>query len=161
MHNLLALLFLNLFDSAQVCGDGAGLGGDLYLEQGPDCADGFEHVCTPGVFEVGWPLGVCCSPDDACGFTLVGACPVGEKLTCGLVPVPQPEPWVCSPIGTLDAYVSDGDSCNLGELHVCTHGDTPPDPTVIACCDDANACRLAPADQSCNVGEWLACSHAE
>jgi hypothetical protein len=158
MHHLFAL-FLNMLGTAQVCGDGLGLGGLLYLEETTDCADDFEHVCTASTFEIGWSLGVCCSGLGTCGYTLTGACAVGDTLVCGITPQPEPEPWICNPLGTVDAYVSDDDSCQLGELHVCTHGETPPAATVLTCCTTDDSCRLVPGDTACEPGEWLACAH--
>jgi hypothetical protein len=160
MFNLITTLFLALGPS-QVCGEPS-LTGWMYIEKTDTCGGDLEHVCDVDAWPVGWSATVCCSmvdPEAGCTFSPIGVCPITSPAVCGIVPEPDPEPWLCNPIGSLDAYVSDDDTCDLGELHVCTHGDTPPDPLVKVCCVNDDECRLVPGDEQCDGGEWLGCSH--
>jgi hypothetical protein len=157
MQHLLIFLFLNTLGPSQVCGNPDMSG--LYIEDTAACDDDTEHVCTVGEWPAEWSAAVCCS-GAGCRFSPTGACGITETSVCGIVPEPEPEPWICSPLGTTDAYVSDDDSCQVGELHVCTHGDTPASPLALTCCTDDDNCRLVPGDSACVSGEWLACSHA-
>lgn len=154
-------LFMHLLGSAQVCGEPR-IDGFAYLEDAAvACSPATEHICTVDEWPAGWDVAVCCSPDPllGCRFEPAGVCAPGESAACGFIPQPDPEPWVCNPTGTDTVYINDAAACEVGELHVCTHGDTPPDPLVLVCCD-ANGCRFEPGDGACSVGEWLACSHA-
>jgi hypothetical protein len=153
----LALLFHTL-GSSQACGS-PNLTGPMYIvDASADCAP-LEHVCTVDEWPGGWTASVCCS-SMGCRFSPTGVCEIGESPRCGIIPEPTTEPWLCNPIGTLDAYVSEADSCGTGEIHVCTHGETPPDPLVLVCCVDVDECRLVAGDGACGLGEWLGCGHA-
>lgn len=158
MNLLVTLLFSML--PPQVCGEEHILG-LAYVEDTDSCADGFEHVCDVGEWPPGWEVAVCCSQDtyEVCTYAPGGVCLYPDKPVCGFIPQPEPEPWVCSSLGTLDAYVNVESECSVGELHVCTHGETPPDPLALVCCTDNSNCRLEPGDGACGFGEWLACSH--
>lgn len=143
----------------QVCGEQS-LFGWAYIEDTAECDGTLEHMCTVGEWPQGWEWAACCSPDPAKGCSYAaGACPLGLSPTCGFIPVQDPEPWVCSPLGTLDAYVSETAACEVGELRVCTYGETPADPLALACCTAADSCRLVPSNEACAVDEWIACGH--
>ncbi len=157
MHQIISLFFYTLLPS-QICGLPNLTG--LYFDT-DECNAGTEHVCTVDEWPDGWTAAVCYSMlTGGYRFSPIGSCYAGETPTCGIVPEPDAEPFVCSPMGTDDVYVSDDASCSMGEIHVCTHGDTPDNPNVLVCCVDSDECRFEVGDGACEPGEWLACGHA-
>jgi hypothetical protein len=151
-------IFLSMLGPSQVCGEPE-INGYAYIEDAnASCAEPTNHVCNADEWPNGWEVAVCCT-STGCRFSPEGVCVMPESPVCGFIPQPEPEPWVCSSLGSLVAYVSEDASCDVGELHVCTYGETPANPFALVCCTDSTSCRLAPGNESCDVGEWLACSH--
>lgn len=132
----------------------------VYLEDGPQCEMGTEHLCWSGEWPDPNKGRACCQYNSpVCRFDTAGACAANEYARCD-VPV---DPWVCQddPDDPMSVYVSAGSWCKPGQTRVCTFGVVADDPVDKVCCeseDGSGFCRRVDNEMSCpSVTPWVVC----